>query len=204
MSAPHRSAGIDVPVVQTSSPPTKGDGYSPLPSPESTFSISPTVSEDGTGPTAQAHSPPRTMVRLLVQVQGAGVVCGLEVRRFVVCRFEVCDNDEVVVWRSSQRRGWGSKRMRCEPSAVLFRNWLYSEEHDHGAWAAFGGPYEADGSRPREPELIAGVCPPGSHFLERGVEMPCNTRRRSTAWSEDFTRCGEELTHRCALCPYWR
>ena len=132
------------------------------------------------------------------------MVCRFEVCRFEVCRFEVCGNDEVVVWRSSQRRGWGSKRMRCEPSAALFRNWLYSEEHDHGAWVALGGPYWADESKPREPERIAGVCPPGSHFLERRVKVRCNTRRRKNNWCDDFTRCGEELTHRCALCPYWR
>ena len=172
-------------------------------SPESP-TYSPTVSEDGTGPTAQAHSPPRTMVRLEVQVQGAGVVCGLEVRRFVVCRHEVCANDEVVVWRSTQRRGWGSKRKRCVPSAALFRDWLYSEEHNHGTWDALGSPYWADGSRLREPECITGVCPPGSHFLERRVKVTCNTRRRKSAWSDEFTWCGEELTHRCALCPYWR
>ena len=97
------------------------------------------------------------------------MVCRFEVRRFVVCRFEVCDNDEVVVWRSSQRRGWGSKRMRCEPSAALFRNWLYSEEHDHGAWAAFGGPYGADGSRPRESLNISlGSAHPGRTFWRGG------------------------------------
>ena len=58
--------------------------------------------------------------------------------------------------------------------------------------------------RPREPECIAGVCPPGSHFLERRVKVRCNTRRRKNNWCDEFTRCGEELTHRCALCPYWR
>ena len=44
-------------------------------------------------------------MRFEVQVRGAGVVCRFEVRRFVVCRHEVCANDEVVVWRSSERRG---------------------------------------------------------------------------------------------------
>ena len=112
-----------------------------------------------------------------------------------VCRFEVCDNDEVVVWRSNQRCGWGSKRKRCEPSATLYRKWLYSREHDDGAWADYGGPYGADESKPREPERCGEVCPPGQHFLERGVKTPCNTRRPRSSWDADYTQCSEMLTH---------
>ena len=31
-----------------------------------------------------------------------------------------------------------SKRKRCEPSATLYSKWLYSREHDDGAWADYG------------------------------------------------------------------
>ena len=54
-----------------------------------------------------------------------------------------------------------------------------------------------------EPKCIAEVCPPGSHVLERRVEVPCKTRRRKNSWAEEHTYCGEQRTDRCKLCPYW-
>ena len=128
----------------------------------------------------------------------------LNIRKFMVCRREACINGNVVVWYSTQGRGWGSKRRRCLPAAALYSNRINGKENENGAWEAIGNNFLHDGSWMGEPRCIAEVCPPGTHVLERRVqEVPCRTRRRKNNWAEEHTYCDEQRTHRCKLCPYW-
>ena len=107
----------------------------------------------------------------------------------------MCIDGKVVVWKSEEH-GWGRKRKHCEVTATLYEHWLYSSAHDSGIWAAYGAPYGANESRPREPVLCGEVCPPGHHLLTRGMDTPC--------LRFGLPHCRGMLTHRCTRCPWWR
>ena len=123
-----------------------------------------------------------------------------------------CIDGKVVVWKSEDRElgyegsgvwkldesgrsgssGGSGKRKRGEVTATLHEHWRCSSSDDSGVGAA----YWTNEPRPSEPVFCCEVCPPGQHFLTRGVDTPC--------LRFGLPHCRGRQTHRCARCPWWR